>query len=432
MGCIRRDDDHSTTDDQVLVSGELTAELGFTFKLSFDVEKIPLNPFNYHPNIDANAIDLDVSLNAKMGAIAALELKGTAALGVEKEVLLGMTVLPPIIIGPVVLVPMLSANAGIEGKVSISFQMGMSQPIGFSASMAYKKSDGLAHNVETPTADFQMSESAVHLGATAKAWVRPELSILAYSAVGATAGVEAYVRAEVNIDQEPYRGLYGGFNGTIGIALQIYSYFRADERIIIPILEKRIAEGHCTLPPEVPSIEPTFESTSTYIPDIKYTTGGFTDWADLQFTTDGRFVVASATSNRLIKVKGDGTPIWSYGFKDMTGHPKDSILQSVTPTIDAGLLVGAHPHTFLKLSAGGQLEWARKSNPSGEVKWGFRTAASTQEDTLVAGYPFAEAHGDPDLWLIKRDRYGEVLWSKLWGKFDVRETAEAILTLHDG
>ncbi len=427
------DGDNATTDDRVQIVGSLTANLGFTFKLSFDLGSIKIDPLEFPPDIDVAAIDLTVSLQVDLGAEAQLDLAGVASLTYEKEQLLGTITLSPITVGPVVLLPVVSARAGVQGGASSSFQLGISESISFSSGISYTSDDGLKTSFQPPTNDFRLSDAAVHLGASGKVWIRPEVALLAYGVIGPTAGIEAYARVEAHVDQEPCWALYGGFDATLGLALELLSVRLLDERVTIPLVEQEIGSGACTLPPKVTDIEPTFTPSSSYLPETLLTSGDSTDWTDLKLTTDGRFVVASAQSQRLVKVHPDGTPLWARSFRT-EGEVFDEqlYLQSVAPTLDGGMLVGTSPHYLLKLSADGALERAMRPADPGAIKSGFNVLLPSRDGTLVAGRIYDQGDDQPDLWLIKLDHAGEISWSVRWGQPEVAETPRALIELDDG
>ena len=363
-----------------------------------------------------------------------MDLKGGAALSYKKDKLLGsITITPPITVGPVVLVPVVSARAGIEGGASSTFQLGLTESISFSSGISYTSDDGLTTSFQPPTNDFQLSDTAVHLGASGKVWIRPEVALLAFGFVGPTAGIEAYARVEAHVDQEPCWALYGGFNATLGLALELLSVRLLDERLTIPLTEKELDSGVCTLPPKVTDIEPRFTPGSSYLPGVLLTSGDSTDWTDLKLTTDGRFAVASAQSRRLVKVNPDGTPLWARSFHT-SGEVFDEQLsvQSVSPTLDGGLLVGAFPHHLLKLSADGALEQAMRPAAPSAIKAGFTLSIPCSGGTLVAGSIHDEGADPSDLWLIKLDHAGAVSWSVRWGQPEVAETPRALVELEDG
>ncbi len=163
------------------------------------------------------------------------------------------------------------------------------------------------------------------------------------------------------------------------------------------------------------TFQKTFGGSNT---DISYS---------VQQTGDGGYIVAGYSLSfgvgsrdvLLIRTDVNGNTLWT---KTYGGSNTDYAL-TVRQTTDGGFIIGAHSESF---GAGSHDVYLIKSDPSGEIIWskvyggGSADGAYSIQQTKDGGY-IISAHtssfgaGQHDIYLIKTDGNGDTLWTKTYG-----------------
>lgn len=160
-------------------------------------------------------------------------------------------------------------------------------------------------------------------------------------------------------------------------------------------------------------------------------TFGGADWDEgrsVRKTLDGGYIVAGSTGSSgagaddvyLVKTDSAGTPQWTKTF----GGPDVDYGFDVRQTLpDSGYLVVGQTYSYgtngdvyvIKTDAGGDTLWT-KALGGASIDFGYGVT-QTFPDTayLVVGSTRSFGHGGYDLYLIKMDRNGAVLWTKVYG-----------------
>lgn len=165
--------------------------------------------------------------------------------------------------------------------------------------------------------------------------------------------------------------------------------------------------------------EPTIEWSKTY--------GGDKDdmawW--VQQTTDGGYVLTGYTASYgagdldfwLIKTDRNGNLEWDKTFGGAAGD----IAYSVRETADRGYIIVGITYSF---GAGGSDIWLVKTDRKGNLLWSRTFGGPSDESvrcvqqTLDGGYIIAGYTSEgvnKYTWLIKTDRYGIMQWNRLFG-----------------
>ena len=163
----------------------------------------------------------------------------------------------------------------------------------------------------------------------------------------------------------------------------------------------------------------------------------------VQQTTDGAYMVAGYTESfgagdydvSLIKINSTGEILWSrtYGGSDY------EYTLSVRQTTDGGYIVAGGTWSFgagendlylIKTNSTGDILWSRTYGGS-SVDYGNSVQQTTDGGYIVAGGTGSFGAGDNDLYLIKTDSTGDTLWSRPYGG-DSTEIGYSVQQTSDG
>ena len=164
----------------------------------------------------------------------------------------------------------------------------------------------------------------------------------------------------------------------------------------------------------------------------------------VQQTADSGYIISGEMSSYgagsgdvyLIKTDVSGNTIWTKTY----GGTDEEIGLSVKQTTDGGYIVAGYTYSFglgnkeaylIKTNASGTLVW---SKTYGGVEWDDCNAVVQSSDggyALVGTSRSFSAGGDYDMYLIKTDTLGNILWTKTYGGTD-NEYGFSIANTFDG
>jgi uncharacterized delta-60 repeat protein len=174
-------------------------------------------------------------------------------------------------------------------------------------------------------------------------------------------------------------------------------------------------------------------------------TYGGTDWDgaySVQQTSDGGYIVAGWTRSFgaggydifLIKTDANGNIIWAKTY----GGTNNDTAYSVQQTSDGGYIVAGRTGSLgvggldiflIKTDANGNIIWA-KTYGGTEWDWAYSVQQTSDSGYIVAGLTASFGAGSPDIFLIKTDANGNIIWAKTYGgtywdnAFSVQQTSD--------
>jgi hypothetical protein len=161
----------------------------------------------------------------------------------------------------------------------------------------------------------------------------------------------------------------------------------------------------------------------------------------VQQTSDGGYIVAGETNSFgagyddifLIKTDASGNLQWAKTY----GGTDDDKAYSVQQTSDGGYIVagwtrsfGAYDIFLIKTDADGNIIWAKTY---GGIYWdkAYSVQQTSDGGYIVAGYTGSFGAGSADIFLIKTDANGNIIWAKTYGGID-DDLASSVQQTSDG
>ena len=147
----------------------------------------------------------------------------------------------------------------------------------------------------------------------------------------------------------------------------------------------------------------------------------------VQQTTDGGYIIAGITFSfgegfsdvYLVKTDFEGNMIWNSTF----GGSSDDRGWSVQQTSDGGYIIAGNTQSF---GAGGQDVYLIKTDSKGSMQWnstfggsdtdaGYSVQQTTDGGYIIAGTTDSFGAGLEDVYLVKTDSEGNIIWNSTFG-----------------
>ncbi len=160
-------------------------------------------------------------------------------------------------------------------------------------------------------------------------------------------------------------------------------------------------------------------------------------------TPDSGFILLGITSDsgssncdiRMIKTDACGDSLWSRIF----GGTGEDVAYSVQPTADGGFVIAGYTTSW---GAGEEDIWLIKTDAEGNSLWEHTLGGSASDlgyaaqQTPDGGYisiatTYSQGAGMGDIWLLKTDAEGTLLWSRTFGGPE-RDRARSVQVTQDG
>ena len=145
----------------------------------------------------------------------------------------------------------------------------------------------------------------------------------------------------------------------------------------------------------------------------------------IQQTREGGYIVtgyndsfdARMSDFWILKLDSSGTVTWQKEYSG-TGNDRANSMQQTT---DGGYIVAGFAYNagnadmwILKLDNNGIISWENRYGGSGEDE-AYAILQTTDGGYIVAGYTDSFGAGEADMWILKLDSGGNVVWQKTYG-----------------
>ena len=166
--------------------------------------------------------------------------------------------------------------------------------------------------------------------------------------------------------------------------------------------------------------------------------GGADYGCSVQQTTDGGYIVTGFTnsSNDMCVIKTDqyGEEEWSQVFVSENGG------RSIDETSDGGYIItgdlgdglGNNNVYLLKINVSGEAEWSQVFSEDGYSGIGDSVQQTSDEGYIVCGTLYGSDDGFWNLYLVKTDTLGELLWSQTFEGSDGCSVGRSVQQTLDG
>jgi hypothetical protein len=160
----------------------------------------------------------------------------------------------------------------------------------------------------------------------------------------------------------------------------------------------------------------------------------------VQQTSDSGYIIAGATRSfgegldwdvYLIKTDASGDTVWTRTHGTMNGS---ELGRSVQQTSDNGYIIGGYTGNgdvyLIKTEINGYVVWTRTYGGTG-IDWGWSVQQTFDGGYIVVGSTSSFGAGSDDVYLIKTDANGDLLWTRTYGGtgidwgFSVQQTSDS-------
>jgi len=234
------DDDGSlsTTDDQIKADGSIRLEPGFDFSLV--VRDWQLKELAFTTSARETA---EIKLKAEVELVSIKKEKEIA-----RYTFSPITVMVGVV--PIVIVPVLTVNVGVDGNVHIGLTAGVEQQATLLAGLRY--AGGVWQPVSQFSNQFSWTPPTLFAGLDLKGYAGNRLSLLLYGVVGPYADINAYLKLEADTADDPWWTLSGGLEVPAGVKVEVLGHSLADYEGPTIAFGLILAQAQSNTPPNLP------------------------------------------------------------------------------------------------------------------------------------------------------------------------------------
>jgi hypothetical protein len=427
------DDSDATTDDQVVMNGNVAIEPDLDFVLDLDGFSLS---------------EASISVVGEVSGNVNIDARREATLSGEPIPLASIELVPITFFAgpvPVVITSNIDLVVGVDGKVTAKMNLGYQADIDARVGFGYANGSFGPIAEIAPTGSVELQSFDDGVAGTARLFAGPRVNIGLYGIDVGHATLKVFIEAAVDAAADPWWCLSAGLEGSAGVDIDIeVPIWILDDLISIelvdyetPPLGESVSLG-CAAGP-APSSEPGGGgSGENAIRTFARTYGGdnLDQLSSILPTDDGGALLAGGTNSFsttpldawLVKVDALGHVSWQLAYEDLN-VATDAIDMGDGYLVTAGRLgVTVGGLTLLRLDDNGGLLWAKQIDVAGGL--GPSRLVKTQDGGfLVAGTRDSTAAAE--FFAIRFDAAGEVVWSNTYGGLD-EDAAYAAIATSDG
>ena len=212
-----KDNDLSTTDDQVVANGSLVFSPNLVFRLAVT-------------NFTLQELYFSETLSVQTGLTVSSKLSLTIPL-VETPLTPPYYLTPIPIPGlPLVVVPVLQVIMGVNGSIYAGVSSSITQTTSVTAGAQYQNK--AFQPIGGYSSEFTFNQPHFGWGVSFKAYVGPKLSLLLNGVAGPYVKANAALKLDIAPQSDPWLTLKGGLEVPVGIAVQIFSSVLVDYQVV--------------------------------------------------------------------------------------------------------------------------------------------------------------------------------------------------------
>jgi hypothetical protein len=160
-------------------------------------------------------------------------------------------------------------------------------------------------------------------------------------------------------------------------------------------------------------------------------------------TSDGGYIIAGVTSSfgnggdiYLIRTDGNGDTLWTETYGGTEYEQANSVVQMS----DGGYIITGTTNSFgagdydvyvIRTDASGKTIWTKTYGGKAEDR-GNSISLTADGGMIITGYTFSYGAGSCDVYLIKTDSDGNIIWTKTFGGADTDQGYSVVQTTDGG
>ncbi len=390
------DGNKATKNDQVVLNGNLGVDAGADFV--FNIEGFELK---------------EISFSVHGSQTGSLAMTGTGSSSFKEKVNISLLYYTPIVLSiggfPVVITPSLGIALGAEGEINGKFRTSAKEEAKIKIGVGYK--DGSFEPIKEGSVDGQAEPPVLqtaNLSARAFASIRGNISI--YGSTGAYAGMEGFARFSANLVEDSCYKAYAGVGAQAGLFAGILGLKLGDYDKSWDLVSKEIGIGSCNVKGATGQDaqayswlypEPTEDDVNSY---------PFVPRFDA--TADASLVAARSRNRNGYAMKMAANGAVPY-YRDTQSTMVESF-RSIKALKDGGsVLTGSTTGpVVIRLDSKGSVLWSYLYKLSGTYDIGAITESPHDGSLVIAGQISTTDDGNDDMFLMKLNASGELLWAK--------------------
>lgn len=268
------DGDLGTTDDQVTANGSITLETSYDFGLTVKNWELDYLYFARN-NTETAELIIEADLEKSVSEVKQIASHTFAPITVQVGWL------------PVVFVPILEVNVGVDGSVHVNMTSSVTQQATLHVGLEYENNSW--NPISELTNSFTYLPPTLSTTMDARGYTKAQFRLMLYGVVGPYAEIEPYLQLQADINAVPWWTLYGGLDVPVGVKVDVLSKTIADYEVAV------IDERWLLAQASTGTTRVSVASDGTQGNGNSGASG-----AGISVSANGRFVVFPSTANNLV------------------------------------------------------------------------------------------------------------------------------------